>query len=114
MKEKIRRDRKLLLMFFLLWIALSGWSLQYKKADLSNLPQGKLIIVWGIGIMALVSLIMSCIYVFKMYKWYNSPKAPALVMAILYFIFAFILPLIPLLIGAGILWKSRELLVDKS
>ncbi len=106
MEEKIKKDRQLLLMFFLLWLL--------AKPIMQYIPQEPVFLKPLAGIAGLLFLILSALYVYKMYKWYNSPKAPALAMAIIYFIFDFILPLIPLLIGAGIIYESRKLLREKT
>ena len=71
MKEKIKKDRKLLFLFFLLWIAM--------KAILLQVSREPSMFRTAIGIVGLIILAISAIYVYKMYKWYNSPKAPALV-----------------------------------
>ena len=106
MKEKIKKDRQLLFMFFLLWLL--------AKVIVSHVPQESVFLKPLAGIIGLIFLILSALYVYKMYKWYNSPKAPALAMAIIYFIFDFILPLISILIGAGIIYESRKLLKEKT
>lgn len=106
MKEKIKKDRQLLFIFFLLWIL--------TKIAMTRVPQEPLFFRPAVIVIGLIFLILSAFYVYKMYKWYNSPKAPALAMAIVYFIFDFIFPLIPILIGAGIIYESRKLLKNKS
>lgn len=106
MKEKIKKDRQLLFLFFFLWLL--------AKLVILYVPQEPVFFKLVVSVINLILLIMSALYVYKMYKWYNSPKAPAIVMAIIYFIFDFIFPLISLLIGAGIMYESRKLLKDKN
>jgi predicted membrane protein len=102
MNEKIKKDRQLLIMFFLLWVL--------AKIAVSHVAQQPVFLRVSAGIAELVFLILSTLYVYKMYKWYNSPKAPPLAMAIIYIIFDFIFPLISIFIGAGIIYESRKLL----
>jgi len=111
-KAKIKRVRLLLLMFVLLWIVLGAWKSQFKKYDFPNLPLKQLITISLVEITRLICLVMTSIYVYKLYKWYNSSKAPALPMTIIYVIFWFIFPLISILIVSGIIWESRRLLIE--
>lgn len=103
MKEKIKKDRNLLILFFFSWLAL--------KSVLLRTPQEASLTYTVIGLTGLSFLILAAIYVYKMYKLYNPRKALAL--ATTYFVFDFILPLVSIVIGAVTIWKSREMLIQE-
>lgn len=96
-QEKVKKDRNLLLLFFFSWLALKG--------VLLHSPQSV------IGLVGLTFLILATIYVYKMYKLYNPRKAFAL--ALTYFVFDFILPLVSIVIGAVTIWTAREALTTR-
>ena len=116
MMDTIRKERRLLMIFLLLWFAMSNVALflqQYKNSLSSDYSLILALITLISALVALISLIISVIYVYKVCKWCNFSKAPVLLMTIIYVVFAFIYPLISFLIGVGILWKSRKLLIEK-
>ena len=105
MVDKVKKDRSLLFIFFLLW--------SLTKMSCSNIPQDPVFLEPIVYATELIFLILSALYVYKMFKWYNSPQSPPLVMAIIYFLFDFIFPLVSILIGAGIIYESRKMLKPK-
>ena len=102
MKERIKKDRNLLLLFFFSWLALKG--------ALLHPPQTASLTYTVIGLLGPSFLILATIYVYKMYKLYNPRKALALAMT--YFVFDFVLPLVSIVIGVVTIWKSREALTQ--
>ncbi|HLD56620.1 MAG TPA: hypothetical protein VJA00_03275, partial [Candidatus Omnitrophota bacterium] len=102
-KEKIKKDRNLLLLFFFSWLAL--------KSVLLRPPQEASLTYTVIGLAGLSFLVLSAVYVYKIYKLYNPRKALAL--AMIYFVFDFVLPLISIIIGVVVIWKSRKPLVQE-
>ena len=117
MKEKIEKDRQLLLIFSLLWVASTLWVMRYypiiRNFDLSKLSSAQLNILFAVSITSLTGLIMTSVYLYKMYSWYNSPKAPPKVMTTLFVIFSLFLGLVTIIIVIVIFWKSKKLLINK-
>jgi len=108
-KDEIKKDRKLCLLFFLLWCTSSGIA----RLIGENSDDLLYLLGFAVAVVGFICFIISSIFVYRLYKWYSSPKAPPLIMSIVYF-FGVIFPLVPTLIGAGIIWKSRKLLIDKN
>ena len=61
----------------------------------------------------MLGLIMTAVYLYKMYSWYDSPKASPKAMTALFVISSLFLGLISIIIVIVIFWQSKKLLIDK-
>ena len=114
MKDKIAKDRQLLLIFCLIWVSSTLWIMHYypiiKDFDFSKLSSSQQNILFLSSAVNLFSITMASIYVYKMYKWYNSPNAPAGLITALFVISCLLFGLISLVIVGVIVWKSKKML----
>ena len=101
-KGIIKKDRQLLSLFFSLWILFHVLSLQFLKYRQEAYPV--------LGILAIICLTISAVYIFKTCRWFNFSKVMTGVITATYFIFAFILLLISIVIYGVIIWKSKKLI----
>ena len=117
MKEKIQRDRQLLIIFCLIWVISSLWIIHNKSLiinqDLAKLPTNQAILIFIVSFSGLVSFIFASAYVHKMYTWYNSPRLTAKMMTTLFVVSSLIVGLVSILIVAGVLWKTKDLVKEK-
>jgi len=76
MENQIRKDRDLLIIFFLVWVGSTLWALRYypliKNFDFSRLKPSQFNILFFISIINLISFIMSAIYIYKLSLWVST------------------------------------------
>jgi hypothetical protein len=117
MKERIKKDRDFLLIFSLLWVGSVLWIIRHypliKDFDFSKLSAVGVNLLALASFASLFSLVATAVYVYRMYKWYNSPQAPARLMALLFLITSIVFGFVSLIIVIAIIWKSKKLLIDK-
>ena len=116
MNEQITKDRQLLLIYSLLWLASTLWVMRYypliKSFDLSVLSRVQINILFIVSITNLLGLIMTSTYVYRMYSWLNLPNVRPGVMTTLFVILSLLLGLVSFIIIMFIFWKSKKLLLD--
>ncbi|MBN2121189.1 MAG: hypothetical protein JW734_09090 [Candidatus Omnitrophica bacterium] len=115
-KERIEKDRQLLIIFSLLWVGCTLWAMRYyplvKDFNFSGLTGNQLRVLSVISFTGLFALVMTAVYVYKMYRWYNSSLISARSVTIIFVVTALFLGLISFIIVAVIIWKSKKLIVD--
>jgi len=101
----------------LLRVASTLWVMRYypviKNFDFSSLSSGQLNILFVASTASMLGLIMTAVYLYKMYSWYDSPKASPKAMTALFVISSLFLGLISIIIVIVIFWQSKKLLIDK-
>ncbi len=100
MAERIRRERTVFIWLFIVWLA--------TKSGVADLPAAGRDVRAAINVAELICLGLSTIYLFRLFRWLNSPRMPAWAVTIIYFVFDFFVPLVSALIGAGIIWGTEK------
>lgn len=92
------------------------WAMRYyplvKDFNFSGLTGNQLRVLSVISFTGLFALVMTAVYVYKMYRWYNSSLISARSVTIIFVVTALFLGLISFIIVAVIIWKSKKLIVD--
>lgn len=114
MNSKIEKDRQLLLIFSLLWAVSALWAFHYypiiKDFDFSKVQAEQLNTLFLISLMNMFSLVMTSKYVYKICRWYNSPKMPPMLLTVIFVISAFSFGLASMIIVAMLYIRSKKLL----
>jgi hypothetical protein len=101
----VKKNQQLFLIFLVLSLVTRVFSLvgPYLK------PKNVLFTGTIIHVLSSLFFALSAVFVYKIYQWVNSPKAPALGMAVIYFISNLISPVFSIIILVAIIWQARSL-----
>ena len=114
MKEQLKADRQQLLLFSLVWLAVTLWGSRYypfvQDFDFSKLPAGQLNLLLLISLGSIFGLVMTAVYVHKVAAHLNHPKFSAKIATIAFVISAILLGLLSFVVVAILVWQSGKAL----